>query len=153
MGDTINESSSIKSNDSHLLPTDESFPAYDSDAKAEESDDNWVATKVQRPTAALRRKKLYGEAVSLSNNTDTKSVAPRICRQNITDTNVPDKQFLIQFDTLYKRMKSKVKKDIELVLNEVEGHYGWMTISNQKRTLVEKRIQDLKNQREQYQML
>ena len=112
-----------------------------------------MAAKTQRPTAALRRKKLYGEAVSLLNNTDTKSVAPRICRQNITDTNVPDKQFLIQFDTLYKRMKRRVKKDIELVLNEVEGHYGWMRISNQKRTLVEKRIQDLKNQREQYQML
>ena len=133
--------------------TDESFSAYDGDAPAEESENDWVAAKTQRPTATLRRKKLYGEAASLSNNAETKSVAPRICRQNIIDTNVPDKQFLIQFNTLDNRMKSKVKKDIELVLNEVEGHYGWMTTSNQKRTFVEKRIQDLKKQHEQYQML
>ena len=151
MGDTVNGSSSIESNNSHFLPTDESFNAYHSVAEDEWDDDDWVAKKVQRPTAALRRKKLYGDAASLSNSTDTKSVAPQICHQNITDTSVPNKQFLIQFDRMYKRMTHRVKSDIKLILEEVEGHYGWMAISNQKRTLVEKHIQDLK--REQYEML
>ena len=109
MGDTVNGSSSIESNDSRYIVIDDSFSATSGYAPAEEREDNWVATEIQRPTAALRRKKLNGEAASLSNNTKTKSVAPQICRQTITHTNVPDKQFLVQFDTLYKQMNGKKK--------------------------------------------
>ena len=105
-----------------------------------------MAAKIQRPTAALRRKKLNGEASSLSNNTKTKSVEPQTCRQNIMDTNVPDTQFLIQFDTLYKRMNSKLKKDIQHIVEGMEEYYGWLTICDQKRTLIEKRVKELKDQ-------
>ena len=86
------------------------FSAAGGDASAEESDDRWKATKTQHPTITLRRKKLNGKAARLSNNTKTKSVVPHVCCQDITDTNVPDKQFLIQFDTLYKQMNGKLKK-------------------------------------------
>ena len=105
MGDTVNGSSSIESNKSSYIATDDSFSAAGGDALAEESDDSWEATKTKRPTAALGRKKLTGEAANLSNNKKTKSVAPQVCRQDITDTNMPDKQFLIQFDTLYEKMQ------------------------------------------------
>ena len=59
---------------------------------------------------------------------------------------MPDKQFLIQFDTLYKRMNGKIKKDIQHIVEGVEEHYGWLTICDQKRTLIEKRVEELKNQ-------
>ena len=59
---------------------------------------------------------------------------------------MPDKQFLIQFDTLYRRMNGKIKKDIQCIVDEVEEYYGWLTICDQTRTLIEKHVKELKDQ-------
>ena len=40
-----------------MLQTDEGFPSASNDASLEDSNDDWVAMKTQRPTAALRRKR------------------------------------------------------------------------------------------------
>ena len=63
--------------------------------------------KSQRPTAALGRKRLTGEATGLLHDTTTRSIAPEVDRQDIAGTNMPDEQFLIQFDTVYKTIHGK----------------------------------------------
>ena len=86
-----------------MLASDEDFLSASGDASSEDTEDHWVAMKSHRPTVALKRKRLAGEAEGISHDATTRSVAPENDRQDITGTNtgITDKQFLIKFDTLY----------------------------------------------------
>ena len=91
-----------------MLPADEDFPSASDDASSEDSDDNWVVMKTQRPTAVLRGKRLTREAAGLSHVATTRSVAPDNDRWDITNTKTDiTNQFLVQFDTLYETIHSK----------------------------------------------
>ena len=140
------------SNSSDFFAIDEDFPAAGGDASSGDSEDNWEAMKSQRPTAALRRKRLTGEAAGLSHDTKTRFIAPEIDRQDITGTNMPDKQFLIQFDTLYEMMHGK-QKTVERIVEKVGEHYGWLTCCDQKRSLIEKCVRELRDQSKASQLL
>ena len=154
MGDSVCRSSSIDSNKSVLLPTDESFPSASDDASLEDSNDDWVAMKTRRPTAALRRNQLTGEAAGLSHVGTTRSVAPEDDRQDITNTNtsIADEQFLRQFDPLYETMHGK-NKYVERIIEKVEEHYGWSMCCDQKIRLIEKHAKELRDQTKASQLL
>ena len=117
------------------------------------SDDDWEDMKTQLPIAALRRKRLTSEKVGLSHVTATRSVAPEDDRQDITNKNtgITEEQFLIQFDTLYETMHGK--KTVECIIQKVEEYYVWLSCCDQKRSLIEKCVTELKNQTKASQVL
>ena len=138
MGDSVCRSSSIDSNKSVVCPTDESFPSASDNAASKDSNDNWVAMKTRYPIAALRRNQLTGEVGGLLHVDRTISVAPDDDCKDITNTNtgITDKQFLRQFDLLYKMVHGK-NKSVERIIEKVQEHYGWLICCDQERRLIE----------------
>ena len=65
----MNGSSNIDSINSAYLAIDESFSTTGGNASREDNEMGWEAIKTQRLTAVLRRKRLTGKTVGLSNDT------------------------------------------------------------------------------------